>query len=177
MGEWPTWKPTHTALCNPWKVLLLSITLKGKERGTHRMERSEPVKTKHRWSKMTIKYRMIVERYPKIKWSDRQFDSRVWSFSVARWPHLKKACPLQPAVVTWPLRLMLGKCIKNINMIVNWSILASHYPKPPGGQPQRFFLYISLAWVAMAKSQWPVVMDKLSSSLICFLCCKKKEMK
>ena len=25
-------------------------------------------------------------------------------------------------------------------MIVNWSILVSHYPKPPGGQPQRFFL-------------------------------------
>jgi hypothetical protein len=28
---------------------------------------------------------------------------------------------------------------KNINMIVNWSILVSHYPKPPGGQPQRDF--------------------------------------
>jgi hypothetical protein len=50
-------------------------------------------------------------------------------------------------------------------MIVNWSILVSHYPKPPGGQPQRDFLCIFLAWVAMAKSQRPVVMDKLSSSV------------
>jgi hypothetical protein len=30
-------------------------------------------------------------------------------------------------------------------MIVNWSILVSHYPKPPGGQPQRDFLCIFLA--------------------------------
>ena len=28
---------------------------------------------------------------------------------------------------------------KNINMIVNWSILVSYYLKPPGGQAQRFF--------------------------------------
>jgi hypothetical protein len=32
---------------------------------------------------------------------------------------------------------------KNINMIVNWSILVSHYPKPPGGQPQRDFYAFS----------------------------------
>jgi hypothetical protein len=31
------------------------------------------------------------------------------------------------------------KMHKNINMIVNWSILVSHCPKPPGGQPQRDF--------------------------------------
>ena len=48
------------------------------------------------------------------------------------------------------IALMLGKCIKNINMIVNRSILVSHYPKPLGGQPQRFFLCIFLARVAMA---------------------------
>jgi hypothetical protein len=28
-------------------------------------------------------------------------------------------------------------------MIVNWSILVSHYPKPPGGQPQRDFYAFS----------------------------------
>jgi hypothetical protein len=26
-------------------------------------------------------------------------------------------------------------------MIVNWSILVSHYPKPPGGQPQKDFMH------------------------------------
>ena len=25
-------------------------------------------------------------------------------------------------------------------MIVNWRILVSHYPKPPGGQPKIFFM-------------------------------------
>ena len=64
--------------------------------------------------------------------------------------HQKEACPLQPAVATSPLRLMLGKCIKIINMIVNWSILVSHYPKPPGGQPQRDFYAFS-----QHESQWP----------------------
>jgi hypothetical protein len=30
-------------------------------------------------------------------------------------------------------------------MIVNWSILVSHYPKPPGGQPQRdFYAFVGL---------------------------------
>jgi hypothetical protein len=28
-------------------------------------------------------------------------------------------------------------------MIVNWSILVSHYPKPPGGQPKRDFYAFS----------------------------------
>jgi hypothetical protein len=32
---------------------------------------------------------------------------------------------------------------KIINMIVNWSILVSYYPKPPGGQPQRDFYAFS----------------------------------
>jgi hypothetical protein len=32
---------------------------------------------------------------------------------------------------------------KNINMIVNWSNLVSHYPKPPVGQPQRDFCAFS----------------------------------
>jgi hypothetical protein len=32
---------------------------------------------------------------------------------------------------------------KNINMIVNWSNLVSHYPKPLGGQPQRDFYAFS----------------------------------
>ena len=32
---------------------------------------------------------------------------------------------------------------KKINIIVNWSILVSHYPNPPGGQPQRFFMHFS----------------------------------
>jgi hypothetical protein len=32
---------------------------------------------------------------------------------------------------------------KNINMIVNYSILVSHYPKPLGGQPQRDFYAFS----------------------------------
>jgi hypothetical protein len=31
----------------------------------------------------------------------------------------------------------------SIDMIVNWSILVSHYPKPSGGQPQRDFYAFS----------------------------------
>ena len=26
-------------------------------------------------------------------------------------------------------------------MIVNWSVLVSHYPKPPGGQPQEILMH------------------------------------
>ena len=33
-----------------------------------------------------------------------------WCLFASNWR--KKACPLQPSDATWPLRLMLGKCIK-----------------------------------------------------------------
>ena len=53
----------------------------------------------------------------------------------------------EPTTLEESLSITTGRCDlaiatharkmhKKINMIVNWSILVSHYPKPPGGQPQ-----------------------------------------